>query len=298
MHKGVEEGGACAQQCYAASADRGLGFCMDARRGWRGQGARRHLRLHPALLVSPLLAPPNLLSHLHLLPPLSHDPSFQPNPMLTQAPALWLTSPHALLYGVCVAQVSVRQYKYFIFINCSVRGPYLPSYARVRRHHKAQPKMSSTMPCSLASLFLPIIPAYVSVATWSTHGVGWVGGDPYCAAAATPSPQSHSVPFPLAPHIHTLCSHSKPPHSNCLLSLQPLALTPCPHSIPSTPHFAVPPAQGVVHRTAPFLHCLTHDVKLQPLTLTPCPHSILSISQCATLLHRALCIGRSPSCGG
>lgn len=29
-------------------------------------------------------------------------------------------------------QVDPRNYRYFFFINCSVRGPYLPSYAQVR----------------------------------------------------------------------------------------------------------------------------------------------------------------------
>ena len=28
--------------------------------------------------------------------------------------------------------VDIKKYKYFFFMNCSVRGPFLPAYARVR----------------------------------------------------------------------------------------------------------------------------------------------------------------------
>lgn len=32
--------------------------------------------------------------------------------------------------------VDIRQYRFFFFVNSSVRGPYLPAYARVRQHNK------------------------------------------------------------------------------------------------------------------------------------------------------------------
>ena len=38
-------------------------------------------------------------------------------------------------WALMTQDIDVNSYKYFIFMNSSVRGPYIPSYLRVRFHH-------------------------------------------------------------------------------------------------------------------------------------------------------------------
>lgn len=69
----------------------------------------RHMRLQVDTATLPSL--PNHAKYVH-----------QSGPCYDMGSYGWLLSSGHLQY---------RQYKYFFFLNSSVRGPYLPAYARV-----------------------------------------------------------------------------------------------------------------------------------------------------------------------